>query len=84
MQVSVRLRSDTSEWTYGLAAEHEATLSATLMQVVEDRRTWWGLDSKVAERLQANASALGLTQRGYVYYLLRERARHLLEKKRKA
>ena len=42
-----------------------------------------GRPSRRVGLLEANARELGLTQQGYIYYLLRERVRQMLEKKRK-
>lgn len=83
LQISIRLHTDPATWVCDLAAKEDATLSATLMQIVEDFRTWWGLDPKLVALLRADAKALGLNTAGYLYFLLREEARELLEQRKK-
>jgi predicted transcriptional regulator len=79
MAFTVRLPTETAAWTSALAQQHDATLSAAIMQVLEDERTLWGLEKDRVKALRADAKALGLSQRDYIYYLLRERVRTLRE-----
>jgi hypothetical protein len=83
VNVSARMPATTSAWVYELAAKHEATLSATAMQLLEDWRTWWGISKEDRKVLRADARALGLSERDYVYYLLRRRALKLLQERSK-
>jgi hypothetical protein len=77
MEFTARLSPDNVAWVHSLAAEHDATLSATIMQIVEDARTWWALPKDSVRALAADAKALGLNQRDYIFYLLRERVQEL-------
>jgi len=77
MEVSTNLSPENIGWVHNLAAAHDATLSAAVMQVLEDSRAWWSLPRETVKALVADAKALGLSQRDYIYYLLRERVREL-------
>jgi hypothetical protein len=70
---TIRLPPAAADWTYDVAARHDATMRAVVAQVLEDVRTLWELPKSMAQQLKADAKALGLEQRDYLYYLLRQR-----------
>jgi len=75
MEFTARLPGEVTKWLHALAKAEDATLSATVMQVLEDIRTWWDLPEKDVALLLEDASRLQLSQRDYLYHLLAQRMR---------
>ena len=71
---TIRLPPATGSWMYDLAQKTDRTLTDIVNIVVDDCRTWFGLDEQLVRALiQRDADALKLNQRDYISYLLTER-----------
>jgi hypothetical protein len=76
---TIHFTLEESRWLQG-PGRHREGFAAAVRQAIEDARTFFGLPPTSLERLQGEAGRRGLEWRLYVQYLLKKRAKALIEK----
>ena len=76
---TIRLPPDCGSWLYEMSKKTDNTLTDSVVTVLNDMRTWWGLGEPVVEKLKKDAAALGLSETDYLRYLLTSRFRFVNE-----
>jgi hypothetical protein len=77
--LSIRLPLMMYAWLGKRAYEDGLSINDLINQLIADIRSWFGLPKNIVDRIEADRSALGMTQREYLIHLIGSRYEALLK-----